>query len=255
MEIFINELSLCGQFHEQSAFEKAVRELLSIFKAIDNLKWETYKDHQILLERKAIKNEHFNSSFEKIRNKDLKVAFRNIIFNRRNPIDWRNEQKHSTNDLFHCPILNDSVENTVLAEVAERNLQDDSMQRILLNFLESPFGNDTNITVFKNDIAEQNPLQLSCAATKAAFQQWCPSEVIDIEAFLKSSDFQKTNYIVKGAAVYIHHQTRNYWYIDTLHKNHFEVFNAQKKHLGEATLTGEMIPDSADPNKNGKLDL
>ena len=46
--------------------------------------------------------------------------------------------------------------------------------------------------------------------------------------------------------------------MDTFHGSeekdtHFEVFNAQKKHLGEADLSGNLNTEKADKRKDGKI--
>jgi len=41
--------------------------------------------------------------------------------------------------------------------------------------------------------------------------------------------------------------------LDNLHKNHFEVFNKEKEHLGEADLSGNLDMTKKDESKNKKL--
>lgn len=56
---------------------------------------------------------------------------------------------------------------------------------------------------------------------------------------------------IRGAKVFKELSTGNYWYLDTLHKDHIEVFDSfGKKHLGEADLkTGAFDPNKADNSK------
>lgn len=55
----------------------------------------------------------------------------------------------------------------------------------------------------------------------------------------------------RGAQVYKDKKTGNYWYIDTFHTDHFEVFDKfGKNHLGISEIDKhELIPDTADPKK------
>ena len=73
----------------------------------------------------------------------------------------------------------------------------------------------------------------------------------------KDTRFRKSTHPpVKGAVVYEEVKTGNLWYKDTLHtgsREHFEVFSSLGVHIGEASMDGNMIPDSADPSKNWKI--
>lgn len=55
---------------------------------------------------------------------------------------------------------------------------------------------------------------------------------------------------VQGASVYRQKRTGFLWYLDNLHKTHFEVFELQgKKHIGEATIDGELDRSKKDSTK------
>lgn len=45
---------------------------------------------------------------------------------------------------------------------------------------------------------------------------------------------------VQGAHVYHEISTNRYWYLDMFHKTHYEVFDKNRKHIGEANLNGEI---------------
>lgn len=56
---------------------------------------------------------------------------------------------------------------------------------------------------------------------------------------------------VQGATVYKEKATGYYWYLDNLHKTHFEVFDATgKRHIGEADLEGNIDYSKADKEKS-----
>lgn len=69
--------------------------------------------------------------------------------------------------------------------------------------------------------------------------------------FLENQDrFQVTKPTIKGAMVYKERSTGHYWYLDTLHKNHYEVFDSTgRNHLGEADLAGNIDETKRDNNK------
>lgn len=55
---------------------------------------------------------------------------------------------------------------------------------------------------------------------------------------------------IQGASVYKEIATGYYWYMDNLHRTHYEVFDSLgKKHLGEANLDGVINKNKADQNK------
>lgn len=64
--------------------------------------------------------------------------------------------------------------------------------------------------------------------------------------FIKASGIDS----VQGATVYKDIKTNNFWYLDMLHKNHYEVFDPTgKKHLGEADMEGNVDKNKKDRNK------
>lgn len=54
--------------------------------------------------------------------------------------------------------------------------------------------------------------------------------------------FQKTKLIEQGAFVYKELTTGYFWYLDNLHKDHYEVFDSNGKHIAEAGMDGKMNP-------------
>ncbi|MEY4904703.1 MAG: hypothetical protein RLZZ292_2518 [Bacteroidota bacterium] len=101
-----------------------------------------------------------------------------------------------------------------------------------------------------------NEISLQGQFTNTWFKPKTPSK----DAFLSENPnrFQKTKFTVKGATMYQEIATGYYWYLDTFHgadvqDTHFEVFNAQKIHLGEADLQGNLDISKKDKNKNGKI--
>lgn len=64
-----------------------------------------------------------------------------------------------------------------------------------------------------------------------------------------NADYEKTKLNVQGKAVYKEKKKNRYWYLDNLHKNHYEVFDNTGIHLGEANLEGELDTSKKDKNK------
>ena len=75
------------------------------------------------------------------------------------------------------------------------------------------------------------------------------SEKIFSFSLENNADFQKINKTVQGKNVYKEKKNDRYWYLDNLHKNHYEVFDNTGIHLGEANLEGELDTTKKDKNK------
>lgn len=255
-QIFINECSLQGQFQTAGLFEQSVKEFVAIFNAIkktEKLNKELYKN-EIFMEHRAIKNESFLKSLNQLKDQSLKQLFLGIIFSRDNPINWCNQRLHQETDAYNLIETSENVTNTSIAEVAERKLQKNENLFLLINFISSSFKTSHQkyllcqvIVVSKN---QQLHIELDCLDNKHSFQQWVQDK-LDFRNFLEknSDNYQKTKNVVQGQAVYVEIETGYYWYLDNLHKNHFEVFNKLGTHLGEANLEGILDESKKDKGK------
>jgi hypothetical protein len=187
MEIFINEFSLEGQFATETEFQEAVKVFTTIFVII-NQKIQAkklYKDSQLLINYEVIKGSNFMISLNKIKDKGLKLAFKNIVFNKLEPKEWRDEQVHSVNDYFDyvTETKSQDVRNTSLAEVTERSLQNKETTYLLINFTNSSFKlvhpdipKCFLIPIVKNN-DENNPINLDCLDEKSALENWLKVKV------------------------------------------------------------------------------
>lgn len=198
----------------------------------------------------------------------MKVAFKNIVYNKTNPKEWRIEKKHKDNDFFDCIFQNstEDVRNTSIAEVTERKILDANELFLLVNFEKSRF--DTlhkvitaccHVQVIKNN-NENKPIEIDCLDQPTALENWLNFHLnlnryeYDITSRYPPSDeqtilnnpsqFQKTTYFYDGRQIYKEIKTGFYWYVDNLHygkKSHLEVFDKMGNHLGEANyLSGEI---------------
>lgn len=52
--------------------------------------------------------------------------------------------------------------------------------------------------------------------------------------------FKRIKETFQGAQVYQKSPSGQFWYLDQLHKDHYEVFDAQRRHLGTADLQGRL---------------
>jgi len=196
MEIFINELSLHGQYSNEHEFAKAINYFATIFKEIEKQKMTAFKDGQILLAKQAIQDKYFQESLHKIRDISQKRRFERIIYNRLNPKDWRDNQIHDSNIKFICKLDENQqfeVQDTTLAEVTERNIQDSKTPRILINFIESKFKNKSELEIYK----ETNQYFLKSADDLGILLNWLntskSNQKIHHEFLIQSGLFESTN--------------------------------------------------------------
>jgi hypothetical protein len=269
MQIFINELSLEGQYLSGNDFTQAVKIFTGIFSLINEKVKEKqmYKD-DLFINREAIRGKHFQASFQRIGDLSLRTAFREIIFNKLNPKDWRQDQKHSIEDKFMCTAWDEleSVTDTTLAEAAERILQDRALVCLLVNFSNSRFRTFSSLPVLKND-NEDDLTDLDCVEDRSSLKSWLEAKLklsqheydytskvppVDSQTVLRDNDrFQATNKFFQGRRVYMEIETGYFWYVDNFHFGeaaHLEVFNAQT-HIGEADLEGNVDSGKSDANK------
>ncbi|MEH2276622.1 MAG: hypothetical protein V7K40_17980 [Nostoc sp.] len=284
MEIFINEVSLEGQFLTEAEFRDAIKIFNSIFELINQKikDRELYKeDNNIYAKYEAIKGDSFNASLNQLKDKSLKTAFINIVFNKSNPKQWRTEQLHYSEDLFDCLTINNDYKNigdTSLAEVAERKSQNSNREYLLVNFINSSFQithpliiNCCLITVIKHNV-EDNQICIDGVDSKQALEYWLENKLNlssleysldasepprDEETLLRDTTiFKKTSFRYGGRFIYCELTTSQYWYVDSLHDGkaaHLEVFDKRGFHLGEADLQGNI--DTAKKDKDKTIDL
>jgi hypothetical protein len=237
MEIFINELSLHGQFGDIAELEAAIDDFNKVFAVTTQAKHIFSSSY--LVNYEAIRDSIMAVNINRI-NRDEREKFKRIIFNQ--ALDWRDidHRKHSNDDLFYCKIIDDIVTDCTLAEAAERQLIDtvSETNRLIVNFTQSHF--KESISIIKNDISS---VFLPCIDDDISFKKWLSlNETVEkAEDYLKSTLlFSKTKHQVQGRTIYQHTKNGQYWYLDNFHKTHFEVFNALQEHLGVANLQGEI---------------
>lgn len=75
-------------------------------------------------------------------------------------------------DTYHYKDLI-AAQNTSIAEITERLLQDEDTPRVLINFTTSKFENELYLAVFKNDIDQLNPpVKVAMVDSKETFERW-----------------------------------------------------------------------------------
>ncbi|WP_293083573.1 hypothetical protein [Okeania sp. SIO3B5] len=282
IEIFINEVSLKGQYSTQKEFEDALIIIKSIFELINSLKKENIEQKNyytdVLWDSHVIKDVIFKESFNKIKRKDLKIAIRNIIFNKVNLKDWQEERIHSEEDNFDYLDGEDykDAANTSLAEATERQLINVDSKYLLINFIDSCFQCQhqeiigcNSISIVKNNDIEnliqldsidkkvglENWLETSCQLSQFNYDESCTNPPNDKQTILRDTNrFESTQKQHDGRKIYKEKETGYIWYVDNLHYGksaHLEVFDKTgKNHIGESDLEGKIDRAKSDKNKS-----
>ncbi|MDR1974660.1 MAG: hypothetical protein LBQ31_08325 [Bacteroidales bacterium] len=255
MEILINELSLTGQFTSVEKFIKdALPPLISLLKEVHPDKDLLYKKRDFYSSLITIDISIHNLLIGKYsRNYDELRKFKSQLFSLFAEPHWENSQKHLSTDMY---VYNGSnVCGQSIAEACERD-------RVIISFTHQDFS-VIQIQVEKNRV----PVEVDNLFTKGHYTELAyKREQIDYEQYFSwqfdnkkclfvhnTKRFSGTNYIEQGQRIYREIQTGNYWYLDNLHKGHYEVFNADKEHIGVANLNG--VLDTTKKKNGRKIDL
>ena len=95
-------------------------------------------------------------------------------------------------------------------------------------------------------------VKIPCFCDEDSLMSYLTAQGIFRFSLENSRDFKKATGIspVQGTAVYRELKTGHYWYLDMLHKTHYEVFDSTGKiHLGEADLCGNLDATKQDTRK------
>jgi hypothetical protein len=183
---------------------------------------------------------------------------------------WEEEYIHD----YSCSYIHNAIEfvSTSVAEIAERKIQNNTLNGFLLNFEKSYFSKLKNIYVLKDN---KFSVIVDCNCTKNTVIDWFKAKGYivpydpnsknspdDEQTVLAQSDFfELTQYKRQnGRRVYRRIGTNQLWYVDSsprhaTEKAHIEVFDEKKKHLG-TSLYNEINVDKShlDPQRTIDID-
>lgn len=146
MEVFINELSLNSQFNNYEDFKKGVNHFIDLLIAISEVRPDDclvfYSE--LLYSYHLLYGSRFDTSMK--HNVDLNQRFLSN-FQRLTPRLWKIHQEHDSFSIYKY--RGNSCNETSLAEIAERNISRNNYKGILINFIDSDFGEDINADVVK----------------------------------------------------------------------------------------------------------
>lgn len=239
MEILINELSLHGQFATIDEFvDVAVKPLLLLLQQYDPERDVILKKYDLwsanvtaIATLQEILKGSFSRTNDEIRRSKSQLA--NLIDN---PF-WEDTRRHAAPDTYQHNTSN--VFDTSLAESCERD-------KVVMSFVSNLY-NITTLNVKKNS----TNIDIDNLINQNHFYTLVRTRGLVVDFSLRdTSRFKKTNFERQGQLVYKELNTKCFWYLDNLHRNHYEIFDSNENHLGEADLNGNV---DISKRENGRI--
>lgn len=229
MEILINELSLKGQFTTVEEFVSvALTPILSLLQKYDATRDLLYKKYD-LYDCKVTSTITLHALFKGpySRTSDEIRRFKSQLSVLLDKPYWQDNQKHGAPNTYKFRGTN--ILNSSLAESCERD-------RVVMSFISDEY-NSTTLDVAKNTAT----IPINNLFDHSHFYNLVRARGIIVDfALSDTTRFKKTNFERQGQLVYKEMRTKCFWYLDNLHKNHYEVFDPNENHLGEADLAGNV---------------
>ena len=153
------------------------------------------------------------------------------------------------------------IDNTriIIAEAAEAKQNEGTDKIVIINIAEAYTNNRENIHVIKDAVHyNELPILVSIPTVnnEIAFSQWVIALSTPNFSLVGNVNFQMTTFKWKKQKIYREKETSHYWYYDYFHdtnKKHFEVFNAQGIHLGEARSTDRRTLDTTKADNQKRI--
>lgn len=243
MKIFINEMSLEGQYYTCENFRLAIVNFINIVQKIEDFKLFRFYKKSDISTRQAIPSQNFLASLNTLP-VDLRTLYKRIVFDRTNPINWDSTQKHTC-----CYLLNgNKIDGTSIAEFAECKSIVDEEYLFLLNYSQSSLQNQHMIQKNLSNLCQidfkDNQVDIDLfIKSNSLCRQYIYTDYNntprDEQTFLRDSrKYKPTNAEYDNRTIYMCDQG-NYWYLDNKHKGmgaHIEVFGNNLEHIGTSLI-------------------
>lgn len=244
MQVFINEKSLQGQFNSGN-METGIKTFISTIATLEKVKSEitTYRSN-IFFNEQAIAGIHLNASLNN--NGDLLRGFLN---NLKGAEMWENAQVHDLETIYSWN--GNLLTGTSVAEIAERRILNNNINYVLVNFMDSTYSQNLQITIEKD---QAGSIDVECSHNEMTLISWLRSKnliakhdeydesrrisPLDDQTVLGGPEFEKTTFKNKGRRAFRLIGTNQLWAVDAsdghlFGKPHIEVFSEiDGKHLG-----------------------
>ena len=240
MDILLNELSLTGQFASREQFVyDALPSMMALLNEIDTSKNKLYKKQDFYKSMVTVTDSihsiligNISRQFNEIR------KFKRQLYQLFDNPYWEDDRKHLSSCTYIYNGMN--VCNHSMAEACERD-------KIVISFVHPNFSS-IKLLVLKNT---KTNIELDNLFDVGHYNTVARSRGIIVEFSLKDTTrFNRTRLIRQGQSVYKEIKTNYYWYLDNLHKNHYEVFDSEKTHIGIADMRGKIDTSKRIPNRS-----
>ena len=239
-----DETSICEIINDESSFKNFIKytfELISKSYATNNVKlFYDSENIKVFLDTCEDWN---NDVYLESANTQLRRKL-----NKATQIDIYSLRK--TDCAYFIWNINSLVEATVpnlIQEVAEKfwEIEDIEKEKVLLLNLKETISADRHyIIVFKDALHLKNYPQgfarIPFISNLSEFELWVNTNHKSGFSLLDKSRFKRTSQVQQGQTVYEEYKTGYFWYLDNFHKDHYEVFNSIRKHIGVADLDGSI---------------
>lgn len=243
MDILLNELSLSGQYDSREIFvEEILPTLIGVLDEIQELFNATIYKNQEFYSSKVTRTDTIHDilvgdlsrqypSLRKIKRQLSSLLFAEPY--------WEGTRKHSKN--YSYIYDGNDICNHSVAEACERD-------RVIVSFRDSELFREKTLSILKNG---NEQIDVDNLFNVGHYSNVLRQRGIRYSFSLKDGTrFQKCRKNVQGQNVYREIDTDYYWYLDNLHKNHYEVFDRKRQHIGTANTDG--IIDSS-KKVNGRI--
>lgn len=229
MEILINELSLKGQFGSVDEFiSDGLKPIILLLLQIDSSRdvlLKRYDFYDCKVTSTITLHQLFKGSYSRTCDEIRKAKSQlNALIDK--PY-WQDSQKHKSPDSYQFKGSN--ILDSSLAESCERD-------KVVMSFLCADYdtaklevSKNASSIIIDNLFKQENMFKLVRDR----------GLVIDF-SLTDISRFSKTRFNIQGKIIYKELTTKYFWHIDNLHKNHYEVYNSNKEHIGIADLDGNV---------------
>jgi hypothetical protein len=252
MEILLNELSLSGQFGSIGDFiGRGLDPFLAVISEVNPYS-NTIIKKQDFWQLQVTRSDTIHDIFigKIARTNDSTRKSKSLLANLINEPFWENSQRHNATDSYEYN--GTSVVGTSLAETYERD-------KIVISFIHKTFST-TKLNVCKNSIQTlgidnlfDKTHYIEVAYTCGQLEKCKYFErkfVLGLITLLENEcRFTRTRKTAQGQQIHKEITTNYYWYLDNLHKTHYEVFDSVGKHVGEASLEGIIDVSKRDNTK------
>lgn len=162
-----------------------------------------------------------------------------------------------TNCIYIHWNINTTIDSAriIIAEAAEAKQNEGADKTILINIADTYVNNRESIHIIKDAVHYNDlPILVSIPTVnnEIEFSQWFTTLSTPNFSLTDKARFQATAFKWHKQKIYRETTTNYFWYYDFFHdtnKKHFEVFNAQGIHLGEASIDGILDGSKADNQK------